>query len=290
MDKPPGLTSARAVALVKRLLPKKEKKSVKIGHTGTLDPMASGLLVLLLGPSTRLSRYVTDLSKSYTATARLGAVSDSLDADGEIVELDEPMPAESELRTELLRFTGEIEQIPPMASAVKVSGERLYKAHRRGETVERERRMATIHSLELTGYDAAQRSATFEISCGSGTYVRALISDLAEAAGSGAYLTSLRRTSVGAMHVRDAVSPEELTAEDLPSQLVPMREVVSHLAALKVDEEGRSRVADGKSLPMPGDYSAEKGAALRVEHRGELLAIYRAGEDVARPEAVLCAG
>lgn len=273
--------------MVKPLLP---RKGVKIGHTGTLDPMASGLLVLLLGRATRLSRYVTGLDKSYTAAARLGATSDSLDADGEIVELDGPVPAEAELREMLPRFTGEIEQVPPMASAVKVGGERLYKAHRRGETVERERRSATVYSLELTGYDAAERTANFEVSCGSGTYVRALISDLSEAAGSDAYLTSLRRTSVGSLSLWDAVSPEGLTAEELPSRLVAMREVVSHLPALEVDEQGRRRVGDGKSLAPGGDLSAVEGGALRVEHRGELLAIYRVEDGTARPEAVLCAG
>lgn len=288
MDKPSGITSAKAVSLVKRLLP--NKKGVKIGHTGTLDPMASGLLVLLLGRATRLSRYVTDLDKSYTATARLGAISDSLDADGEVVELDEPVPTEEELRAVLPRFTGEIEQLPPMASAVKVGGERLYRAHHRGETVEREPRRAVVYSLELTGYDASERTATFETSCGSGTYVRTLISDLAEAAGSGAYLTSLRRTSVGGLGLRDAASPENLTAEKLPARLVPMREVVSHLPALEVDAKARRNVEDGKSLELARETIAVEGEALRVEHRGELLAIYRVRDGAALPEAVLCAG
>jgi tRNA pseudouridine55 synthase len=251
--------------------------------------MASGLQVLLLGRATRLSRYVTDLDKSYTATARLGATSDSLDADGEIVELEDPVPAEEDLLSVIPEFTGQIRQLPPMASAVKVDGERLYKAHRRGETVERESRTAAVHSLELVGYDAAERSATFEVSCGSGTYVRTLISDLARAAGSDAYLTALRRTRVGGLHVSDAITPDELSSEELASRLRPMREVVSHLPALEVNGTGRSRVADGKSLALSGELAAE-GDALRVEHRGELLAIYRAEAGTARPEAVLCAG
>jgi tRNA pseudouridine55 synthase len=279
--------------MVKRLLPKGgkgSKKVVKIGHTGTLDPMASGLLVVVLGRATRLSRYVTDLDKSYTATARLGASSDSLDADGEILELDSPAPTEDELRAVLPEFIGEIEQTPPMASAVKVDGERLYKAHRRGETVERELREAKIHSLELTGYDATQNTATFEVSCGSGTYVRTLISDLARAAESDAYLTSLRRTSVGSLSVAEAVAPDRVSAEDLGSRLLPMRNVVSHLPVLEVDEADRARVADGKSLSLPGDADLVDGEALRVEHRGELLAVYRSNEDSVRPEAVLCAG
>ena len=128
LDKPPGITSARAVARVKHLFP----KGTKIGHTGTLDPLASGLLVLLIGRATRLSRYVTGLDKTYTATARFSAVSDTLDADGRITPLkNSQMPDEGAIRAATERFTGELLQTPPMASAVKMKGERLYEAHRR---------------------------------------------------------------------------------------------------------------------------------------------------------------
>lgn len=276
------MTSAKAVAGVKRLLP----KGVKIGHTGTLDPMASGLLVLLLGRATRLSRYVSGLDKSYVATALLGAVSDTLDAEGEICVLDGPVPSEEDLRAALPRFTGQITQVPPMASAVKVGGERLYKAHRRGETVEREGREATVYSFELTGYDSSEPSAGFEVSCGSGTYVRTLISDFVESVGSGAYLTALRRTSVGEFAVADAAG--ELSAEELPYRLAPMRRVVSHLPALEVDAADRKRVGYGRSLVLGGGLEVDDGSPLRVECGGELLAIYRVEGEVARPEAVLC--
>lgn len=284
LDKPTGVTSAKAVASVKRLLP----RGVKIGHTGTLDPMASGLLVVLLGRATRLSRYVTGLSKSYTATARLGAVSDTLDAEGEISELEGDIPTKEEICAELQRFTGEILQTPPMASAVKVDGERLYKAHRRGETVEREAREATVYAFELTGYDPNEPSASFEISCGGGTYVRTLISDLLEAVGSGAYLTALRRTSVGGLRVEDAVSPDSLSPEELPSRLVAMRGVVSHLPVVEVDDGERGMVGHGKSLPLDERFEAGEESPLRVESGGELLAIYRVEGESARPEAVFC--
>jgi tRNA pseudouridine55 synthase len=141
VDKPPGISSARAVARVKRLL----HKGTRIGHTGTLDPLASGLLMFLLGRATRLSRYVTGLDKEYVATARFGATSTTLDAEGEITPLpDAPEPTEDGLRAATQRLTGNLEQIPPMASAVKVGGERLYKAHRRGEVVERRPRAITV--------------------------------------------------------------------------------------------------------------------------------------------------
>ena len=193
LDKPSGISSARAVSRVKRLLP----KGTKVGHTGTLDPLASGLLVLTVGRATRLSRYVLDLEKSYVATARFGAVSDTLDADGEISPLEAPMPDEATVRSALPDFTGDLLQTPPMASALKVEGRRLYDLHRQGLTVEREARPVTVHALDLLEFDPTAETATFAVSCSGGTYVRTLVADLAAALGTGAYLTALRRTRVG---------------------------------------------------------------------------------------------
>ena len=282
MDKPSGITSARAVARVKRLLP----KGTKIGHTGTLDPSASGLLVLLVGRATRLSRYVTGLDKAYTATARFGAVSDTLDADGRITPLQNAsMPDESAMRAATKRFTGEISQTPPMASAVKVKGERLYKALRRGAHVERETRLVIVHSLELLCLKGD--TATFAVSCGSGTYVRALISDLADSLGTGAYLTALRRTSVGHVQIENASPLEELPPDTLLHRIIPTREVVAHLPAVEVSEGERFGVCNGRPL---GAFGIRGG--YRVEAGGDLLAIYRdeEGSGAAKAEVVLCAG
>lgn len=284
MDKPPGITSARTVALVKRLLPKKSK----IGHTGTLDPLATGLLILLLGRATRLSRYVTGLDKTYAATARFGQESDTLDADGEITPVDAPMPTESQIRELAETFTGELQQTPPMASAVKVGGERLYSIHRRGGTVDRDSRAITVNSLEVTSYDAAQQLVTFDISCSSGTYVRSLIADLADALDTGAHLMALRRTSVGTLHLRQAVSPETLTPENLRNRIIPPARVLSHLPALDVGG-GRGRVwqavCHGREIAVPG-----LRGSFRVESGGELLAVYGGDGKGGRPEVVLCAG
>ena len=264
--------------MVKRLLP----KGTRIGHTGTLDPLASGLLVLLVGRATRLSRYVTGLDKEYTATAYFGAVSDTLDADGEIRTLEHaPMPDEATLHAATKRFTGNIRQTPPMASAVKVGGERLYKALRRGETVERESRPATVHVFELLSLDS--ENAIFHVSCGSGTYVRTLVSDLADSLDTGAYLIALRRTRVGAMTIEDAVPPEDLASDNLVSHIIQPREVVAHLPGVEVSEEERSLVCNGGRLGMFG-----VGGSFRVEAGGELLAIYRDEGDVSRAEVVLC--
>lgn len=240
--------------------------------------------MLLLGRATRLSRYVTGLDKTYTATARFGAVSDTLDADGRITPVqDAPMPDEAALRAATQRFIGEIRQIPPMASAVKVKGERLYKAHRRGETVERESRLVTVHAFELLALDG--ENATFHVSCSSGTYVRALISDLAHSLGTGAYLTGLRRTSVGHMSAQDAVEPEQLNPENLVKRIIQANEVVAHLPRIDVSSKERHGVCNGRPVEKFGVEGS-----FRIEAAGELLAIYRDEGRGARAEVVLCAG
>jgi tRNA pseudouridine55 synthase len=257
-------------------------KGVKIGHTGTLDPLASGLLVLLLGRATRISRYVTGLDKSYATTARFGAVSDTLDADGHITPLQvASMPDEAAIRSVTQRFTGEILQTPPMASAVKVGGERLYKALRRGETVKRESRPVTVHAFELLSLD--REDATFHVSCSSGTYVRSLLSELAKSLGTGAYLTALRRTSVGHMNLQDAIPPEKLTTDTLLNHIIHTRNVVTHLPRIEVSPEERFGVCNGRPLEAFG-----LSGSFRVEAGGKLLAIYRDEGDRARAEVVLC--
>ena len=282
LDKPTGITSARAVGRIKRLIP----KGTKIGHTGTLDALTSGLLVLLLGRATRLSRYVMGLDKSYTATAVLGAVSDTLDAEGAITPLpDAPLPTEAELRSATAAFTGDLLQIPPMASAVKVGGERLYKAHRRGEEVPREARPITVHALDLLHYDEGEATATFHIHCGSGTYARSLISDLAASLGTGAYLTALRRTSVGHLTVEGAPVPENLAPDSLNNHIILMRQVVGHLPGVEVRAEERFLVCNGRKMGAFG-----RGGPYRVECDGELLAVYRDDGEISRAEVVLCGG
>ena len=269
------------MARVKRLLPKK----TKIGHTGTLDPLASGLLVLLIGRSTRLSRYVMGLRKSYTATARLGAVSDTLDAEGEITYLDTPIPHEDALREALPALTGEILQTPPMVSALKREGQRLYDLHRRGITVEREPRPVTVHRFALTALDRATNTAVFDVSCSGGTYVRTLVADAADRAGSGAYLTALRRTAVGHLAVQSALPPEDLTPNTLHNHIIPPAEVVGHLSGVAVSGDVRDSVCHGGRMEARG-----VGGSYRVMCGDELLAVYRDEGGEGRAEVVLCAG
>ena len=241
--------------------------------------------MLLLGRSTRLSRYATGLDKTYTATARLGAVSDTLDAEGEITILDTPLPSEPAIRAALPDLTGDILQVPPMASAIKREGQRLYDLHRKGISVEREPRPVTIRRFELTNIDPAEETATFEISCSSGTYVRTLIADLAAHVGSGAYLTALRRTMVGHLNVEDAEPPQELTSETLQNHIIPPTGVVEHLPGVVVSGAVRDGVCHGRRMRGRGVEGS-----YRVMCGDELLAVYRDEGEEARAEVVLCAG
>ncbi len=217
------------------------------------------------------------------ATARFGAVSDTLDADGEISPLDAPMPSEEEICAATTRLTGTLLQTPPMASAVKVGGRRLYDLHRRGETVEREARPVTVHSFTLL--ELAGESAAFEISCGSGTYVRSLIADLAAFLDTGAYLTTLRRTRVGHLTVDAAARLDHLSPNTIHNHIIPPGELLSHLPAVEVGEAEERLVRNGRPLggPVPG-------GSFRVERGGEVLAVYRGNGETARAEVVLCAG
>lgn len=240
--------------------------------------------MILIGKASRLSRYVTGLDKTYTAVARFGAISDTLDAEGEIVDLDVPMPSEEEIRNATENFTGEIEQTPPMASAVKVGGERLYDLHRKGITVERESRTVGIHSFELTDYDHAARQATLEISCTSGTYVRSLVGDLANSLNNGAYLTDLRRNSVGNLTVQDASKIESLNAETIDKRIIQPTAIVSHMPALQANAKASKDVSHGRDISAEGFVGS-----FRVEKKDRLLAIYRGDGTVAKPEVVLWA-
>ncbi len=282
LDKPSGISSARAVSRVKRLLP----KGTKVGHTGTLDPLASGLLVLTVGRATRLSRYVLDLEKSYVATARFGAVSNTLDADGEVSPLEAPMPDEAAVRSALPDFTGDLLQTPPMASALKVEGRRLYDLHRQGLTVEREARPVTVHALDLLEFDPTAETATFAVSCSGGTYVRTLVADLAAALGTGAYLTALRRTRVGQLALEDAVRPEDLSPANITNRIIHSKVLVAHLPTFEVGEGSeRQAVCHGRKMEASGVEGS-----YRVMCGEELLAVYRDDGELARAEVVLCAG
>ena len=224
------------------------------------------------------------MDKTYTTTARFGFVSDTLDAEGEITPADAPLPPAEGIRAALPQFTGRILQVPPMTSALKVGGRRLYDLHRRGVEVEREPRPVEIHEFTLVSTDPSEGTATFEVSCSSGTYVRSLISDLAQALGSGAYLTALRRTRVGDLLVKNASPPEDLDGPIINNRIIQPMEVLRGLPAVEVDAGERVAVCNGRKF---GAFGVE--GSYRVVAGGELLAVYRDEGAEARAEVVLCA-
>jgi len=201
VDKPAGMTSHDVVDRIRRAARMK-----RVGHTGTLDPAATGLLIICLGPATRLSEHFTALEKSYEGVMRLGIETSSYDLDGEVVaEKEVPTLDAARIQAECDGFTGQISQVPPMVSAVKVAGERLYKLARKGEVVERPARQVTVREFNVLNFAAPD--ATVRVTCSSGTYVRSLCHDVGQRLGCGAVLASLRRTSVGRHSVASASTP-----------------------------------------------------------------------------------
>jgi tRNA pseudouridine55 synthase len=253
VDKPAGVTSHDVVAGIRR------ERGGKVGHAGTLDPFATGLLVVLLGRATRLQRFLLELPKTYVATARLGWRSSTGDPDGELEET-------GRIPERLVLPTGEIEQQVPMTSAVKVDGERLYRKAHRGESVETPTRTVVVHRAELLESDGER--ATFEIECSSGTYIRTLIETLDDA-----YCESLRRTAVGGLGVPEG-DPVEVTAEEL----------VSFLPERLLDEQEATAVSHGRPVTEPFDVPPEH---VRLTHNGRLIAIARPDGENLRPEVVL---
>ena len=208
LDKPLGGSSAKAVAIVKRTF-----NAQKVGHGGTLDPMASGILPIGLGEATKTMPYIVDASKEYDFTVKWGVATDSADAEGEITHSDGPVPDKDAIEAVLSDFIGTIEQVPPAHSAIKVDGKRAYTLARAGEIVELKARNVEIQSLTLNSHDPNKGESLFSVCCGKGTYVRSLGRDIASSLGTYGHLTALRRTRVGPFALTDAISLEKL--EDL---------------------------------------------------------------------------
>lgn len=204
VDKPSQMTSFGVVARVRRRLSVKAGKKVKVGHTGTLDPFATGLMILVVGKSCREAGQYSKLDKVYEATVRLGETSSTGDPEGEITSLDDRKPNREEIKTALRQFTGDIQQTPPAFSAIKVNGQRAYKLARRGEKVEMPVRTITIYSLELLDYTYPELRIRTHVS--SGTYIRTLAEDIGVELGVGAYCSQLRRTSIAGHSMADAIA------------------------------------------------------------------------------------
>ena len=308
VDKPSGMSSHAAAAAARRIFGIK-----KIGHAGTLDPMATGLLVLGLGRATRLLRFVTGLPKEYVASARFGVATDTLDADGEVTARSPMEITAVDVEGVLPGLTGDILQTPPMVSALKVGGKRLYDLARAGVEVEREARPVTVYRLSLEGFaqqeggPAGFPEVRLRAVCGAGCYVRVLADDAARALGGRAHLTSLRRTRSGTLDEADAWTLGELSRlgeeGSLRRTVLPPGRVLSHLPAVQADEETARAAAHGRRLaggergrwtirpPAEWDWEGvsppDPGPSVRVEADGRMLAVYRREEGELVPEVVL---
>jgi tRNA pseudouridine55 synthase len=249
LDKPAGPTSHDVVARVRRLCGTK-----RVGHAGTLDPAATGVLVVLLGVATRLAEYATDLPKQYDAVIQFGLRTDSQDTTGAVLSREDTSSlTEADVEAALPAFRGEIMQTPPMVSAVKVEGKRLYELARRGETVERAARPVTIHSLRLVEFHPGPAAwGRLLVECSSGTYIRTLCADLGESLSCGASMDALRRTRIGPFRVDAALSLEALEQAvnegRLSEALQPSAAAVAHLPAVTVGPEERRRLLHGMTV------------------------------------------
>jgi tRNA pseudouridine55 synthase len=245
-DKGPDVTSFQVVAHLRRAL-----RVPKVGHGGTLDPMATGVLPILLGEATKLTAYLQGQDKEYLATIRLGVVTDTLDATGTVTG-ERPVPPlePAEVRAALRRFVGEIEQVPPMYSALHVRGKRLHELARAGVAVERAPRRVRVDAFELI--ECAPPRLRVRVVCGSGTYVRSLAADLGDALGCGGHVEALVRTRVGALRLEDAVPWSEIQQGDaaaLAARVLPPDRAVAHLPAAALSPESGRRLLHGQVVP-----------------------------------------
>lgn len=244
LDKPLGLSSNAAVQRVRRIFGRE-----KAGHTGSLDPLASGMLPVCLGEGTKVAGYLLDGDKQYEFTMQLGSRTATGDLEGEVVE-SAPVPADpaAALRAAIPAFLGPIQQVPPMYSALKRDGQPLYRLARQGVEVERAPRAVTIRELELLGTDGSRGS--LRVTCSKGTYVRVLAEDLARAAGSCAHLTALRRTAVAPFPAGSMVTLEQLEADPSAAPLLPPDAALPQLPAVALDPVGALRLRQGQQLRL----------------------------------------
>ncbi|MDQ7028485.1 MAG: tRNA pseudouridine(55) synthase TruB [Ardenticatenia bacterium] len=269
VDKPAGITSHDVVERVRRL-----SRQRRVGHAGTLDPLATGVLVLGLGRTTRLLEYMASHDKRYWATVRLGVSTTTYDAEGEITaHYEGPWPSLDAVEAALEEFVGEIEQRPPAFSAIKRGGERLYKKARRGEQVDIAPRRVIVHTLRLMSY--VPPTLHLEITCSKGTYIRSLAHDLGQVLGTGAHLAALRRMASGPFTLDDAHTLEELDtaarARRLHELLRPPDAGLVNLLAIDISPEQARRVAHGQ--PVSGPPPTTPGQMARIRLNGRLLAV-----------------
>jgi len=277
VDKDPGWTSHDVVARTRKILDTR-----KVGHSGTLDPPATGVLIIGVGKATRLLKFITDLPKRYTATMVLGTETSTLDAEGQVTFTQDPSGITLEaLKSAASQYTGEILQIPPMVSAVKVNGKRLYELAREGKSIEREPRTIHIHNLTI---ESTPEEHVYELSvaCGSGTYVRSLVSDIARSAGAVAHVGTLRRNAIGSFVESEADPIEGI-------KLIGMAEGLRDYPRVSVNSKDAALVNVGKVFDK--DHFALEDSAgpwAFTDQQGELLAVYKPHRgNTVKPDVVI---
>lgn len=272
--KPKGMTSHDCVVKIRKLFQTK-----KVGHTGTLDPEVEGVLPICIGQATKVVPFLTDTKKTYIAELKLGATTETEDSYGKVVEevTVDSFPQAEEIDSVLETFKGEVTQIPPMYSAVKVDGRKLYEYARANEPVDRPKRQVNIFHMKRLSIDEENNTFRFEVICSKGTYIRTLCVDIGEKLGYPAHMSFLKRTQTASFTEAEAISfdsIEKAVAEDKGYTLLsPIITGVDHLAKIAVDEETKWRIAHGQKLPKPKPFPATNPFIMMYED--ELLAIYQ---------------
>ncbi len=286
VDKPVGLTSHDVVQIIRR-----GTGIRRSGHTGTLDPRASGVLVVLLGPAVRLSEWIASSDKRYMATLRLGTATDTYDAEGRVTDEQAcPDLSEERFREVLQQFVGEIEQVPPPYSAVRVKGKRAYQLARRGESVELKPRKIQVYELELLEW--APPEVVIEVYCSSGTYIRSLAHDIGRALGCAAHLVGLRRTQSGRFTLRDAVPLQRLQEAFQTGEwykyLLPAAEALPDWPLVELNADEVDKVRHGHSLPSRWDHLPPDQLIRAVSEQGDLVAVmqYDPEQQILKPRKV----
>lgn len=287
LDKPVGMTSTQAVGAVRRAFDAR-----KAGHAGTLDPLATGILPIALGEATKTVPYAVDGQKSYQFTVRWGVETDTDDAEGRIVKTGDARPDRAAIEAVLPAFTGEIEQVPPAFSAIKIDGNRAYDLARSGEEVVLAARTAQIDRLELVGMPDGN-TAVFEADCGRGTYVRALARDMGRALGCLGHVVALRRTRVAGFSEADAVTMEALQEaaggagfDEAERLLLPIEAALNELTALAVGQNDAARLLRGQAVLIRGRDAPMGGGATYATCKGHLIAVGHIERGELRPTRV----
>lgn len=279
LDKPVGLGSTQAVSAIKRLLREAGEPKTKVGHGGTLDPLASGVLPIALGEATKVAGRMLDATKGYEFTITFGAQTDTLDAEGSVVSTSDVRPTLDEVEAVLPRFTGEIEQIPPAYSALKVDGKAAYARARAGEAVKLPPRKITIHSISVRGNDEELNEVTLSAAVSKGTYIRSLVRDIALALNSVGHVTMLRRTRAGPFTLEQAISLDFLNeaakARQLTRMVLPLEAALDDIPALPVTPGQANMLRHGQRL---AGFPAPPGLCLAISD-GRPVALVEASAD-----------